>query len=137
MSRVRTVLGGVGVLVATYGAWLLLSRQDLGQLGSAVVWLAGGVIVHDVVIAGVVLALGLVGSRTLSERVRGPVVAGFVVLATVTLLAVPVLGRFGARSDNPTLLDRDYTAGWFVLAGVVVLTGLVAVAVGVVRRRPR
>ena len=37
--------------------------------------------------------------------------------ARVTLVAVPVLGRFGARADNPTLLDRDYVAGWLVLAG--------------------
>ena len=26
-------------------------------------------------------------------------------------VAVPVLGRFGARPDNPTLLDRDYLGG--------------------------
>ena len=44
---------------------------------------------------------------------------GLVVLGTTTLFAVPVLGRFGARTDNPTLLDRDYTAGWLVLAGII------------------
>ena len=54
------------------------------------------------------------------------------VLGPVTLLAVPVLGRFGERPDNPTLLDRDYTAGWLVLAG---LTALTVAAAAVVRSR--
>jgi hypothetical protein len=57
---------------------------------------------------------------------------GLVVLGSVTLLAVPVLGRFGARDDNPTLLDRHYGTGWLVVAGLVVLA--VAVA-GLVRSR--
>ena len=42
---------------------------------------------------------------------RAPAVAGLVVLGSVTLLAIPVLGRFGARADNPTLLDRHYGVG--------------------------
>ena len=52
------------------------------------------------------------------------------VLGAVTLLAVPVLGRFGAQPDNPTLLDRAYGPGWLVLAGLTVL-------LAVVRRPPR
>ena len=54
-------------------------------------------------------------------------------LGSVTLLAVPVLGRFGARADNPTLLDRDYIAGWLVLAGLVA----VGVAAGTLVRSRR
>ena len=54
--------------------------------------------------------------------------SALVVLGTVTLLAVPVLGRFGARPDNPTLLDRDYTAGWLVLAGLTLVAVVVAAA---------
>jgi hypothetical protein len=49
-----------------------------------------------------------------------------VVLGSVTVLAVPVLGRFGERSDNATLLDRDYTAGWLVLALFTVAAVVVA-----------
>ena len=50
----------------------------------------------------------------LPRAARAPAVVGFVVLGSVTLLAVPVLGRFGARPDNATLLDRDYVVGWVV-----------------------
>ena len=38
--------------------------------------------------------------------------SALVVLRTVTVTAIPVLGPWGARPDNPTLLDRNYVAGW-------------------------
>ena len=48
--RARLVLGGVGVLLAAYGVLRLL---ELGwdNLVATVVWLAGGVLVHDAVLA--------------------------------------------------------------------------------------
>ena len=54
-------------------------------------------------------------------------------LGTLTLLAVPVLGRFGARPDNLTLLDRNYPAGWVVVAAIV-CTAVVATLVFGARR---
>ncbi|MXG91767.1 hypothetical protein [Nocardioides flavescens] len=131
----RIALGAVGVLVAAYGAWLLLSRQDAEQLRSAAVWLVAGVVLHDVVLAPVVVVLGLLVSRVVPPVARAPIAAGAIVLGSVTLLAVPVLGRFGERSDNPSLLDRDYTAGWLVLAAVVLVAVVVATLARARRRR--
>ena len=126
--RIRVALGALGVVVGLYGAWLVLSRgHDLLNL---VLWLAGGVVLHDGVLAVVVLVVGAVAMRLLPRSAKAPAVVGFVVLGSVTLLAVPVLGRFGARSDNPTLLDRNYTVGWLVLAGLVLV---VVVAASLVR----
>lgn len=127
----RLVVGGMGVLVGLYGTWLLLSRQELSQVLDVAVWTVAALLLHDVVIGGLELALGAAASRVLPWTVSGPLAGGFVVLGSVTLLAVPVLGRFGAREDNPTLLDRDYTTGWLVLAALVV----VAVVLAVLRRR--
>jgi hypothetical protein len=128
----RMLVGAMGVLLAAYGGWLLVSRgHDLLDVG---LWLAGGVVLHDAVVAGLTLAVGALAVRRAPGPARAPLAVGFVVLGSVTLVAVPVLGRFGARADNPTLLDRDYTAGWLVLAA------LTAVAVGVavlVRSRRR
>jgi len=82
------------------------------------VWLAAGVLAHDAVLAPLVLVMALIAVRVVPVWLRGPLAAGLVVLGSVTLLAVPVLGRFGARADNPTLLDRDYVGGWLVLAAI-------------------
>jgi hypothetical protein len=127
--RLRVVLGGLGALVAAYGAFLLLSRQDADQLVNAAVWLASGVVLHDFVLAPLVLALVYAGARVAPPAARAPAATALVVLGSVTQLAVPVLGRFGARADNPTLLDRDYRAGWLALAGVILLVTVVAALV--------
>lgn len=132
MSAVRLALGAVGTVVAVYGGWLLVSRGR--DLPNVLLWLAGGVLLHDVVLSLAVLALGAVALRVLPRAARAPAAVGFVVLGSVTLLAVPVLGRFGARPDNPTLLDRDYVAGWLVLAG---LTTLAVAGAALVRSRRR
>lgn len=127
--RVRVVLGGLGGLVAAYGAYLLLSRQDADQLMNAGIWVASGVVLHDFVLAPLVLGLVYAGARVAPPAARAPAAAALVVLGSVTLAAIPVLGRFGARPDNPTLLDRDYVAGWLALAGVVLLVTVVATLV--------
>ncbi len=115
-----------------YGGWLLYTRQTSDQLWGLGRWLVGGVVLHDVALAAVVLVAGFVVTRVVPEAARAPTVVGGVVLGSVTLLAVPVLGRYGAKPNNPTLLDRDYGLGWVGFATLVV----VAVAVAsVVRSR--
>ena len=128
----RVVLGTAGVLVAAYGALLALTRQETGQLVEVAVWLAAGVLVHDVLLSGALLLAGLAGRRLLPAPWRTPATVALVVWGSLTLVAVPVLGRFGARTDNPTLLDRPYAASWLVL---LVATVSVVVVVGLVRRR--
>lgn len=132
MSAVRWVVGGLGVLVGAYGAWLALTRQDLLQLAEVALWLAAGVAVHDVLVAGVVIGTSLVGRRVLPRPWHAPATLGLVVWGSVSVMAVPVLGRFGARVDNPTLLDRPYLATWLVLT----LLTLAAIGVaGLIRSR--
>ncbi|MDQ3104816.1 MAG: hypothetical protein M3Q87_06290, partial [Actinomycetota bacterium] len=46
------------------------------------------------------------------------------VWGSITLLAVPVLGEFGALADNPTLLDRPYLMSW-VVGALLVITAVV------------
>ena len=124
--RGRLAIGAVGLLAGLYGAYLLLSRQDHDQLLSAAIWLGAGVVLHDFVLAPLVLGVVFVGARLVPAGLRAPAVAGLVVLGTATLFALPVLGRFGERPDNPSLLNRHYGIGWLVLAGLVLL----AVAAG-------
>jgi len=129
---VRTVVGALGTALVLYGGWLLVTRGH--DLVAVAVWLVAGVVLHDGVLAVLTIALGGLAVRLAPAPARAPLVVGLVVLGSTTLLAVPVLGRFGARPDNPTLLDRDYTAGWLVLAG---LTALAVVVATLVRSRGR
>lgn len=123
----RWVIGGLGVALGLYGGWLLVTREQ--HLLDVAVWLAAGVLLHDAVLALVVVALGALTVRLVPAPARAPVVVGFVVLGTATLFAVPVLGRFGARADNSTLLDRDYTTAWLLLAGATLVAVIAAALV--------
>jgi hypothetical protein len=135
MRVVRVLLGGIGVGVAAYGVKLLLDL-GFGNLRATVAWLIGGIVLHDAVLAPVTVLVGIAFVVLQRTGVRtGPLIVGGLVLGTVTIAAVPMLGRFGARSDNATLLDRNYLVGWLVLAAVTtVVSGAVLLARG--KRRP-
>ena len=131
--RLRLLLGALGVVMGAFGALRFL-QLDLPDIVDAVLWLAGGVVLHDAVVAPLTILLTVVLGRVVPDAWRSRVTVAAVVLLTVTAVAVPVLGRFGARSDNPSLLDRDYVGGWLVLAALVLVVTLVS---GVVARRLR
>lgn len=131
--RTRLLIGVVGVAMGAFGALRFL-QLDLPDLVDAVLWLAGGVIVHDAILAPLTIALTVLLTRVVPEGARTRVTVGLVVLVTVTITAIPVLGRFGERPDNTTLLDRNYTVGWLVFAVLVLVGTLVA---GPLARRVR
>ncbi len=131
MRLTRGLLGAAGVVLVLVGVWHLLGT-DLPDLVNLALWLAGGVALHDAVIAPLVVLLGFVVLPWLPSWSRAPAVVGFVVLLPITLLAVPAIGRFGAREDVPSLLNRPYGVLWLVFAVLVVL---VVVAAALVRRR--
>ncbi len=122
----RLAIGAVGALVMAYGAFLALTRQDLPQLVEIFIWLGAGLLVHDGLIAGAVLLFGLIGRRFVPEAWRAPTTVAVVVWGAVTIVGLPMLGRFGARSDNATLLDRPYLPAWLAVLAVTVVVVLVA-----------
>ncbi len=131
MRAARLGLGALGLVATAYGLLLVLDLGS-GQPAAVLVWVVLGVLVHDGVLAPLVVALGVLVVLSTSRSWRSPLVWALVVLGPLTLVAVPVLGRFGARSDNPTLLDRPYWAGYVVVAAVVLI-----VVVAAARRRGR
>lgn len=131
-SRLRGAGLLAGALVTAYGGWLLL---DLGWANTraTLVWLVGGVVLHDAVFAPAVLLVSLVAVRVVRADRLAPWVVALVVLVPLTLLAIPELGRFGADPRNATLLDRHYWWGWAALVTLVALAVVVATTVS--RRR--
>lgn len=128
---VRVVLAVIAVPAGLYAGSLLLEAGSGNWLNLGI-WLAGGVVIHDGVIAPVSVALGIASMTVLPVPWRLPATVGLVCWGSITLFSIPVLGRFGARPDNPTLLDRPYFTSWLILTALTVL--LVGV-VGLVRSR--
>ncbi|MGC4813199.1 hypothetical protein ACLQ29_21955 [Micromonospora sp. DT228] len=130
MRAVRLLLLVLGVATAAYGGWLLLP-----QLGTALPWLLGGPVLHDVLVAPLVGLVGLALGRLVTDRFRlAWIGAGLLASATLLLLAVPLLWRPPSAPPNPGLPDRDYplglAAGLAVVWAVVVIVLVVAAIIG-------
>lgn len=136
MRGTRVLVGLLGIGAATYGVVHLLAL-GLDNLVATLTWVVGGIAIHDGVLAPLTIAVAAVALRLSRRRPPAPVVVGAIVLGTVTVAAIPVLGRFGARADNATLLDRSYVGGWFGFAGTVAALVVAGVVVELSRRRHR
>ncbi|MFI5522870.1 hypothetical protein [Streptomyces platensis] len=122
MKTLRVLAGVAGVLLMGVGVSLLLDVRDLTGV---LLWLGGAVVLHDGVIAPLVLLVGVVlvcgGGR---GGVRGPVRGALVVAGAVTVVALPVLLRPGPRA-NSSVLPLDYWGNWLVaMVAVAVVAGL-------------
>ncbi|MFJ9339677.1 hypothetical protein ACIRP0_10330 [Streptomyces sp. NPDC101733] len=131
MKVFRYVLGGLGLLTIAIGARLVAGVPDpLGVL----VWLAGALVLHDGIIAPVVLAAGLlVAAVPARGLLRGALVTG----GALVLVTLPALLRPGSPV-NPSALPLPYGRNLLiVLAAVAVVTAALALARRHHRRGPR
>ncbi|MFD6885774.1 hypothetical protein [Streptomyces sp. NPDC059957] len=129
MKSVRLLLGGAGLLLIAIGGRLL---ADLPDPLDVLVWMGGALVLHDAIIAPLVLAAGLaVAAVPARGLVRGALLtAGALVLVTLPLLLRP------GTPPNPSALPLPYGRNLLlVLAAVAVAAGVTA-AVGR-RRRAR
>ena len=127
----RIVTGALGLALMTVGAVLLVTG---GQLKDVALWLAGAIVLHDGIVAPLVLGVGLLLAAV---PARGTVRGALIVAGCLTVVALPVLLRPGTPK-NPTVLPLDYVRNWLLaLAAVAVLTGVLLAARWIRRRVPR
>jgi hypothetical protein len=118
----------VGGCFMAFGVYSLLRRAIVPR--EFLIWFGGGILVHDLVVAPAVFAIGFGVRRLLPGWARAPVQSGLIATA---LLAVFTLPSFGVRNNvaNPSRLPNAYGRNLAVLVIVVwlaVLGGLVLAA---------
>jgi hypothetical protein len=126
VKTTRLVLFLLGAVTAGYGGWLLQS-----QLDTTLLWLVGGPLLHDALVAPLVGLIGLALSRLLTDRVHlAWITAGLVTTATLLLIAVPLLWRPADAPPNPGLPDHDYPLEltiWLAILWAAILTVLLVI----------
>ncbi len=128
------MLVGWSVIVAGVAGALIDSRFTHPR--SMAIWIVGCLIAHDFVLAPVVFGVGKALRTVSSGSDRKLLQACLILYGALFVVSIPVLGRFGARPDNETLLPRDYGVGLIVaLVAVWALTTAVFL-VAWWRRRP-
>ena len=132
---VSAALGWALILVGLRG--VLSHRIDTrpAQLARFVV---GGALLHDLLIAPVVILVGAGLARVVRGRARAVVQAALVVTAVLALFSYPLVRAYGKATRNPTSLPHNYTANLAIVLGVVWAVAAVAVVVRIRkgRRRP-
>jgi hypothetical protein len=137
----RAILGLLGVVTIAGGGLLLATTQRPDQIFGLLLWLAGGILVHDGIIAPVVVGLALL-LRRLGRRLPwaavGVIQVALVVGGIMTLIVAPEIVAQAKGPVNPTILVGPYgprlVGLWVVLA--IATAGIVALQVARSRRRP-
>ena len=121
LGRLQAILLPLGALTVAYGGvqmlQLLLERTApvLGVGG----WWLGGPLIVDLIAVPIVVIVGVVIGRVVPVGWRRSVTAASALSFLVTLVALPFLTGLGRRPDNPSLLDRNYWAGYLAVLALV------------------
>jgi len=90
-------------------------------------FVVAGALLHDLLIAPLVIGAGVLVARAVPGRARAVVQGALAVSAIVALFSYPLVRAYGLAAHNPTSLPRNYTANLLVVLGLVwaIAAGLV------------
>jgi hypothetical protein len=109
----------VGWAVMGFGIVGALDNATFTHPRSFAIWVVGSLAVHDLVIAPLVFLTGGALHRIVPSMMRGAVQTATILSALFVALSIPIVGAFGARPDNPTLLPRNAAVGLLLCLGTV------------------
>ena len=133
--RFRLLLGALGVAMIGYGGYQMLHHSDATHPVEVARWLVVALVVHDGVLAWVVVGFGWVAARVIPGRARAYVQGALICAALITLVALPLIYRRGRTPAGSTLLAQNYPAHLAVLLGMVAAAGTAAYVAHVLRDR--
>ncbi|RZU30401.1 hypothetical protein [Blastococcus saxobsidens] len=112
-----------GLAAVAWGVAGLLGAGDRVPLPAWAVWFLGSALLHDVVIAPLVVLVGALLARLLPRPARAPIAVGLVVCGVLTLVALPFALDPGGVPE-PGFLPQDYSRNLLLLvAGTLAVAG--------------
>ena len=134
MRRWRYALVAAGALILLYGGVRLVA-EDPGALPGLVLWMVGIVVIHDGLLAPLVVGVGWLLARTVPPSGRRYLQAALVVGGLITIIAIPLIARRGTQPPAKALLLQNYGANLAILLGLVAALNLAAYLVTAARNR--
>lgn len=98
-------------------------------------FVVGGALLHDLVVAPLVILAGVAVARAVPGRGRAAVQGALVVTGVVALFSYPLVRAYGLAANNPTSLPHNYTANLLIVLGAVWAVAALAVLVRLRSRR--
>lgn len=124
----------IGGALVGYGVVGLLSAGNAVDLGGVGRWFAGALVFHDLLLAPIVCAAGLLITRTAPPRWRAPLRAGCFASATAIVVGWAPLNGTGRAQvpDNASIQPLDYARSLVWVLGTI---WVLAIGWGVLRTR--
>jgi hypothetical protein len=125
VSASRLLLGSVGIGLMSYGIVRILTDAKDTKPASLLKWLIGALLVHDVLIAPVVIGVGWLLTRYVPPRARRYLQAGLICGGLISAIGVLMIWRQGkSGAASLTLLQQDYRRNLLILLTIVALGSL-------------
>ncbi|WP_051640396.1 hypothetical protein [Cellulomonas sp. URHE0023] len=135
-SAGRLALLGFGVALVGVGAVVGLTSIPQRQWPGIVLWMAGGVAVHDAVLAPIAVLLGLVVLPRVRPAWRPALRAGALGAGVLAIFAVVIVGA-SSRRRNDSVVPVAPTTSLALAGAALLLAVLVGAVVGsLAPRRP-
>jgi len=109
----------VGSAAIGVGVWTAFARAGAVHPVEFAAYVLGAVVLHDVVLAPLTLAIGALVVRRAPRAARAVGAGALAATALLTVFALPVVFRWGAQPDNPSMLLRNGALGLLVSLAVV------------------
>ncbi len=113
------ISAAVGWAVIGWGVFGIFSNSLDTRPANLAKFVVGGALLHDLLVAPVIILAGVLIGRAVPGRARGPVQAALVVSGIVALFAWPLVRGYGLAANNPTSLPHNYGLNLLIVLGVV------------------
>jgi hypothetical protein len=131
----RIALAIAGIALGAFGVFRLVTEIPPPNLVMLLVWLVAALIIHDALLAPSVVGVGWLLRRFVPDRGRRYLQFALIMIAFVTVIAVPMIFLRGSQPAVKALLLRDYGANLIVIIGLVAMISLILYAVRVAQDR--
>ncbi|MDQ4068667.1 MAG: hypothetical protein M3203_04200 [Actinomycetota bacterium] len=113
------ISAAAGWAVIGYGLRGILENSVDTRPSQLARFVVGGALLHDLVVAPLVIVAGVVVARTVPGRARAVVQAGLLVSGVAALFSYPLVRAYGLAANNPTSLPHNYARNLLILLGIV------------------
>jgi hypothetical protein len=129
----RIILAVAGIALLGFGVFRLLSEIPTHSLLILAVWLVAALVLHDALLAPSVVGVGWLLRRYVPDRGRRYVQVALIMIAFVTLIAIPMIFLRGSQPAAKALLLRNYGVNLIIIIGILGMVSLILYAVRVAR----
>ena len=99
-------------------------------------FVVGGALLHDLLVAPLVLLAAVGLARAVPTRARATVQAALVITGVLALFSYPLVRAYGLAANNPTSLPHDYALNLTIVLGAVWAVTAAILVVRLRRGRP-